>query len=90
MRIAGFAAWLRDFDELYPGSPIHIHAIAIGDAELSEAASEQIDGPFGYLRGYNGLPQDSGVPLPDTSGDLVVCPWMTVLGYDDMRQDSNR
>ena len=29
-RVAGFAAWLRHEDELYDGSVIHIHAIAIG------------------------------------------------------------
>lgn len=85
LRIAGFAAWLRDTGELYPASPIHIHAIAIGDRELSEAARGQIDGPFGYLRGYNGLPQDSGIPLPDTSGEMVICPWMADLGFADMR-----
>jgi hypothetical protein len=86
LRAAGFAAWLRAADELHPGSPIHIHAIAIGDRELSPAAQAQIDGPFGYLRGYNGLPQTSGVPLPDTSGDLIVCPWMEALGLRDMRE----
>jgi hypothetical protein len=85
LRVAGFAAWLRSANELYKGSPIHIHAIAIGDKELSEAARGQIDGPFGYLRGYNGLPQDSGTPLPDTSGDLVLCQWMLDLGYGDLR-----
>lgn len=90
LRIAGFAAWLRDTNELYPGSPIHIHAIAIGDAELSEAARAQIDGPFGYLRGFNGLPQDSGIPLPDTSGQMVVCPWMQALGFDDLRQEFSK
>lgn len=85
LRVAGFAAWLRDTGELYPNSPIHIHAIAIGDAELSEAARGQIDGPFGYLRGYNGLPQDDGLPLPDTSGEMVVCGWMVDMGFDDLR-----
>lgn len=85
LRLAGFAAWLRDFDELYKGSPIHIHAIAIGDAELSEAARGQIDGTFGYFRGYNGLPQDSGIPLPDTSGDMIICDWMRAQGYSDLR-----
>ncbi len=85
LRLAGFAAWLRDTDSLYPGSPIHIHAIAIGDEELSEAAREQIDGTFGYLRGYNGLPREDGIPQPDTSGEMVVCGWMTDLGYGDMR-----
>jgi hypothetical protein len=85
LRVAGFAAWLRSPDELYPGSPIHIHAIAIGDAELSEAARGQIDGMFGYLRGYNGLPQDSGIPLPDTSGEMVICQWMADMGFHDIR-----
>lgn len=85
LRRAGFAAWLRDTDELYPGSPIHIHAIAVGDAELSEAARGQIDGVFGYLRGYNGLPQESGIPLPDTSGEMIICTWMVEMGFDDLR-----
>ncbi|MBL8152554.1 MAG: hypothetical protein JNM70_00100 [Anaerolineae bacterium] len=80
LRTAGFAAWLRDAGELYAGSPIHIHAIAIGDAELSEAARGQIDGTFGYLRGFNGLPQTDGVPLPDTSGEVIVCGWMRAVG----------
>ncbi len=85
LREAGFAAWLRDSSELYPGSPIHIHAIAIGDAELSPAAREQIDGTFGYLRGFNGLPQDSGIPLLDGYGPMVICQWMRDLGFDDLR-----
>ncbi len=85
LRLAGFAAWLRDTSELYEGSPIHIHAIAIGDQDLSAAARVQIDGPFGYLRGYNGLPQDSGIPLPDTSGEMILCPWITALGFNDLR-----
>lgn len=85
LRVAGFAAWLRDTGELYDGSPIHIHAIAIGDAELSDVARGQIDGPFGYLRGFNGLPQESGIPLPDTSGEMLICPWMVELGFTDMR-----
>lgn len=88
LRTAGFAAWLRDFDELYVGSPIHIHAVAIGDAELSEAARGQIDGVFGYLLGFNGLPQDSGIPLLDTSGDMVICSWMVEMGFDDMRESA--
>src|SRR5258706_15354153 len=29
LRVAGFAAWLREYGELYSNSPIHIHAIAI-------------------------------------------------------------
>lgn len=86
LRFAGFAAWLRDTDSLYPGSPIHIHAIAIGDAELSEAAGDQIDGTFGYLRGYDGLPRDDGIPQPDTSGDMVLCQWMVEMGFQDLRE----
>lgn len=89
LRIAGFAAWLRDTDELYPGSAIHIHAIAVGDAELSEAARAQIDGRFGYLRGYNGLPQIDGKPIPDRYGGPIVCPWMVAQGFADMRGHPN-
>jgi hypothetical protein len=85
LRTAGFAAWLRETDSLYPGSPIHIHAIAIGDAELSEAARGQLDGTFGYFRGYNGLPQENNIPQPDTSGDMVLCDWMVEMGYTDLR-----
>ncbi len=87
LRVAGFAAWLRELDELYPGSPIHIHAVAIGDAEAAPAAQEQIDGAFGYFRGFNGLPQASGIPLADTSGEPVLCPWMVDLGYSDLRAE---
>jgi hypothetical protein len=85
LRLAGFAAWLRDTGSLYPGSAIHIHAIAIGDEELSEAARGQIDGTFGYLRGYDGLPREDGIPQPDTSGKMVVCSWMERLGFRDLR-----
>ncbi len=65
LRTAGFAAWLRDFEELYPGSPIHIHAIAIGDRDLSPAAEAQLTGEEGYFRGFNGLPQKER-ECPDT------------------------
>lgn len=87
LRTAGFAAWLRDQDELYLGSPIHIHAIAVGDAELSEAARRQIDGLEGYLRGFNGLPQSEGVaPVADIYGDPIICQWMIEAGFDDLRE----
>ena len=89
LRVAGFAAWVREENELYDGSVIHIHAIAIGDRELSEAARAQIDGRFGYLRGYNGLPQVSGAPLPDRYGEPVVCGWMIAQGFGDMRGQPN-
>lgn len=82
LRVAGFAAWVRYEDDLYPGSEIHIHAIAIGDGDLSEAARLQLDGPAGYFRGYDGLPVDP--PQPDRHGGPVVCPWMEELGFHDL------
>src|SRR5574341_574550 len=72
LRRAGFAAWVRDTDELYPGSPVHVHAIAVGDAELSEAAQSQLTGPEGYFRGMNGLPENIQM---DRHGGPIVCPW---------------
>jgi hypothetical protein len=81
LRLAGFAAWYRDFDDLYPGSPVHIHAIAIGDLELSLAAREQLAGPHGYFWGYDGLPTDGGKPTRDPHGGPIVCNWMVERGY---------
>lgn len=89
LRIAGFAAWLRDFDQLYPGSPIHIHAIAIGDRDLSTAATDQITGLHGYFRGFNGLPQPEGQPsIPDEHGGPILCQWMVSQGYSDLRNSN--
>jgi hypothetical protein len=86
LRAAGFAAWLREYGELYVDSPIHIHAIAIGDQELSPAAQEQLTGPAGYFRGYSGLPfAEGGVPTVDRYGGPILCQWMIDLGYYDMR-----
>jgi len=73
LRTAGFAAWLRDLDELYPGSPIHIHAIAIGDRQLSPAAVGQVISDTGYFWGQNGLPAN---PASDRFGGPVICQWM--------------
>lgn len=84
LRIAGFAAWLRDFDELSPGSPIHIHAVAIGDQELSQAAKDQLTGKYGYFRGYNGLPTEDGFPIRDSHAGPLMCAWMVIDGYSDM------
>lgn len=81
LRLAGFAAWFRDFDELYPGSPVHIHAVAIGDRELSLAAREQLAGPHGYFWGYNGLPTEDVPPTRDPHGGPIVCLWMVEKGY---------
>lgn len=86
LRVAGFAAWLRDYGELYPDSPIHIHAIAIGDRELSPAAREQLTGLAGYFRGFSGLPiPEGGAPTPDRFGGPLLCQWMIELGYRDLR-----
>jgi hypothetical protein len=85
LRLTGFAAWLRDLDELYPGSPIHIHAIAIGDQHLSPAARDQLTGPYGYFRGYSGVPQSNQTPVPDRHGGPLICLWMIEMGYSDLR-----
>ena len=86
LRAAGFAAWLREYGEVYTDSPIHIHAIAIGDRELSTAAENQLTGPAGYFRGFSGLPfPDGGAPTPDRYGGPIICQWMIDLGYQDLR-----
>jgi hypothetical protein len=89
LRVAGFAAWYRDTGELYPGSAVHIHAVAIGDEELSEAALRQLDGEFGYFRGYSGVPTDDGIPIPDRHPGPILCQWMRDLGYDDLRPNAS-
>ena len=86
LRAAGFAAWYRIPDELYPGSPYHIHAIAIGDRELSQPAQDQLTGPDGYFRGFSGIPPKAGQPpTPDRFGGPILCQWMIDLGYKDLR-----
>jgi hypothetical protein len=85
LRAAGFAAWARLPDDLNPPVPIHIHAIAIGDRELSEAARRQIDGPEGYLRGLDGVPPEFGGPKSDRYGGPVTCRWMIESGFNDLR-----
>jgi hypothetical protein len=83
LRRAGFAAWLRKQGDLYDNSPIHIHAIAVGDPELSPAAQEQLTGSAAYFRGFNGLPVDP--PIADDFGGPIICPWMIEMGYSDLR-----
>jgi hypothetical protein len=86
LRAAGFAAWVRDYGELHADSPIHIHAIAIGDQELSPAAEEQLIGEAGYFRGFSGLPVETyGPPTLDRYGGPILCQWMIDLGYRDLR-----
>ena len=86
LRAAGFAAWLREYGELYADSPIHIHAIAIGDQELSGSAQDQLTGEAGYFRGFSGLPVDLyGAPRPDRHGGPILCQWMIDMGYRDLR-----
>ena len=85
LRTVGFAAWLREADEMGAGPGIHIHAIAIGDNDLSPAAQEQLTGPAGYLRGYDGLPVTSGDPGLDRDGGPLICRWMLAAGYTDLR-----
>jgi hypothetical protein len=88
LRRAGFAAWYREAGELYEDSAPHIHAIAIGDKELSPAAREQLTGLHGYFRGMNGLPHDP--PQPDGHGGPVLCSWMLEAGYTDLREENTR
>jgi hypothetical protein len=86
LRTAGFAAWLREYGELHADSPIHIHAIAIGDRELSAAAQEQLTGEAGYFHGYSGLPVAMyGAPTSDRYGGPILCQWMIDAGYQDLR-----
>ncbi len=85
LRTVGFAAWLRDYDEKGFGPGIHIHAIAIGDNDLSPAAQEHLTGPAGYLRGNDGLPVTSGDPGLDRHGGPLICHWMLEAGYADLR-----
>lgn len=83
LRLAGFAAWYRDERE---DLPPHIHAIAIGDAELSPVAAEQLTGEYGYFRGYDGFPREDGVPLRPRYGEMIICQWMLDMGYRDLRE----
>jgi hypothetical protein len=85
LRLAGFAAWYRVADEIYLGSPYHIHAIAIGDKELSQAAQDQLTGPAGYFRGFSGLPLKNGKPTLDRFGGPILCQWMIDLGYKELQ-----
>lgn len=80
LRQAGFAAWFRPANMLYQGMSPHIHAIAIGDTELSEEAEAQLVGDEGYFRGRAGLPQEE-FRLPDPHNGPILCDWMVAAGY---------
>jgi len=58
LRKAGFAAWLR----LPPAFGTHIHAVAVGDRELSSAAKSQIQQ---WREDRNGLANRGPDPAPD-------------------------
>lgn len=42
LRQVGFAAWFRPLGAFGNGSAPHIHAVAVGDKELSPAAAQQV------------------------------------------------
>jgi hypothetical protein len=88
LRVAGFAAWLRERSELYMGPDLHIHVVAIGDVEQSPEAAEELTGAFGYFRGYTGMPGPDGAAVPDPRGGPVVCKWMRDAGYADLREQA--
>jgi hypothetical protein len=60
LRTVGFAAWLRSPDE--GPWPYHIHAVAIGDTDVSIAARNQV---ADYYVGKNGLASHAADSTPD-------------------------
>jgi hypothetical protein len=83
LRAAGFAAWLRDRAELNPKSEAYVHAVAIGDRQLSDEALAQLSGPDGYFHGGRGL--GGNVLVPDPHGGPVLCRWMYQPAAADLR-----
>lgn len=83
LRAAGFAAWLRDRGELSPKAEAHIHAVAVGDRQLSAEARAQLNGPDGYF--FGGLGLDAESPAPDRHGGPVLCRWMREAATADPR-----
>jgi hypothetical protein len=84
LRVAGFASWLREADELYSGSEVHIHAVAIGDKDLSNQALDQLQGKYGYFAGRKGYFDAAG--SADPHGGPIVCNWMHEAGFGDLRE----
>jgi hypothetical protein len=70
LRMAGFAAWSRGrgHDSFDP----HIHAIAIGDRELSTAARNQVNE---YFAGGDGLVGSSPDPDRGLGRDSLIPQW---------------
>lgn len=62
LRRAGFAAWFRTPNE---GFAYHIHAVAIGDREMSSGARSQV---ADYFRGRNGLANGRADTAPASVG----------------------
>lgn len=85
LRLAGFAAWLRLPEDMTPSVSLHIHAIAVGDPTLSPAALQQLIGPEGYFRGFDGVPPEFGGPHQDRYGGPVVCDWMIEMGFTELQ-----
>jgi hypothetical protein len=67
MRRVGFAAWLRT--PAQSNWPYHVHAIAIGQADLSSGARAQVED---YKRGRNGLARHD---RDDGPRDFVNVTW---------------
>lgn len=63
LRACGFAAWQRFAHE---GFAPHIHAVAVGDRDLSRSAAGQVEDFFAGLNGLAGKGRDTyrAVPLP--------------------------
>lgn len=63
LREVGFAAWYRTPAE---GFSVHIHAVAIGDWEMSPQAEDQVQD---YFNGLNGLANNGPDTLPSSYPD---------------------
>ncbi len=70
MREVGFAAWIRTPAE---GFDYHMHAVAIGDREMSASAKNQVTS---YFNGRNGLANNG----PDTAPSSVGRPYPAWAG----------
>jgi hypothetical protein len=74
LRQVGFAVWVRD--DLPGVWSHHIHAIAIGDKEMSAGAAKQVQDYFAGRNGLAGHARDSSkrpTPIPVFSYPLGVC-----------------